>query len=517
MTTLPSGTIDKLRTGAHNPVGEHRTALVQVTDIVPVDLDEKALWPKHGFYIKLSDCTDSVYASLPADQSDLVLSNKIQLGQFINLDRLEPALPVPVIVGCKPLPGRHPLVATPDPVRSSCRSLRRGSWGNEPGQGLSQTRPVKLDFEERTPAKDANNNMKMVRKSCVIPKSTRSKSVDRRGAARVPKSPFVDDKSSVASTPKSIKTIESENESNCSSVVTRRNKICAQDVSTPASRAVKRLDISSSSSSLFSDENDKNGSVLMCKNKLINSPYETDSSNKKGSGPHLSLPGKLSTLGKEAIQQREAAQKAAHKALRDMTATDNVVRILKLFSELNRVAKPDNPSRCFEQFLSFHQETLQAIKDIETIQAATSMATNPSATSNPPDSNSILQEIPHNSNKTPAKKRPINPHPKPINPIQNNNHNNDNNHLESCLRNVKEIEREAGSWFVEFLDRAVEAGLKKSNGSNPTRKEVGGCVCAQSLMLRVVNWIEMEQKIRAHPRANQIARKLRIKAKNPAN
>jgi Plant protein of unknown function (DUF936) len=182
-----------MKSGAHNPIGDHRTALLQVTDIVPVDLDEKALWPKHGFYLKLSDSTDSVYTSLPAHQSDLVMSNKIQLGQFINLDRLEPALPVPVIAGCRPLPGRHPLVSTPDPVRMSSRIQRRCSWDPLPGEGLGQIgtlKPGTLDFGEKTPAKDFS---KVLRKSCVIPKMvpSRSKSVIDR-AARVPRSPFPD-------------------------------------------------------------------------------------------------------------------------------------------------------------------------------------------------------------------------------------------------------------------------------------------------------------------------------------
>lgn len=196
MTSLAPGIVKKLldgmKYGAQNPVGDHRTALLQVTDIVPVDLDEKALWPKHGFYIKLSDSTDSVYTSLPADQSDLVMSNKIQLGQFINLDRLEPGLPVPVIAGCRPLPGRHPLVGTPDPVRTSCRIQRRGSWDSLPGEGLGQigsVKPSTLDFGEKTPAKDFSK----MRRSCVIPKMvpSRSKSVTDRGA-RVTKSPFPD-------------------------------------------------------------------------------------------------------------------------------------------------------------------------------------------------------------------------------------------------------------------------------------------------------------------------------------
>ncbi|KAJ4818088.1 dicer-like protein (DUF936) [Rhynchospora pubera] len=557
MTSLAPGIVKKLldgmKSGVPNPMGDHRTALLQVTDIVPVDLDEKALWPKHGFYVKLSDSTDSVYTSLPADQSDLVMSNKIQLGQFINLDRLEPGLPVPVIAGCRPLPGRHPLVGTPDPVRKSGRIQRRGSWDPQPGESLGQIGPVKpatLDFGERTPAKDLS---KVLRKSCVIPKMVpaRSKSVTDRGA-RVPRSPFFDDKSSVASTPGpgSVKRAEkspkaysfADNlENDSASVVMHKNKLCSKVnsvTSTPVSR-IKRADTSSNflfsdekDRDLFSDEKEKDtsGSIKRCKS-LFSAQSDSDYSSPSkqvGSGTRLSLPGKLSTLGKDAIQKRDAAQKAAHKALRDASATENVVRILKMLSDVNRSANPDNPSQCFEKFLSFHEETVQAIKDIETIQAATSMSTNSKATKkNPSDlDSSILQEIAQNT-RTPGKRKPgSKPANVPGTPDTNRafglnqkSGSAADNVSETSLKMVREIQEEAGSWFVDFLEVALESGLKKAG---QTKKGSGSNVCPQSVMLRVVNWIEMEQKSDdgkrrhvVHPKASQIARKLRIRAKNP--
>lgn len=86
MATLAPGILMKLLNGMNTgvkPTNEHRNSLLQVTDIVPADLDEKNLWPKHGFYIKISDSSHSIYASLPTEQDDFVLSNKMQLGQFI--------------------------------------------------------------------------------------------------------------------------------------------------------------------------------------------------------------------------------------------------------------------------------------------------------------------------------------------------------------------------------------------------------------------------------------------------
>lgn len=82
----------------------------------------------------------------------------------------------------------------------------------------------------------------------------------------------------------------------------------------------------------------------------------------------------------------------------------------------------------------------------------------------------------------------------------------------------KQIEAEAGKWFMEFLERTLEVGFKKSKGGSndgDNKKAV-----PQSLILKVINWVEVEQcdnskQQTVHPKAAQIARKLRIKMKNP--
>ena len=183
MATLAPGILMKLLDGMNTgmkPTSEHRNSLLQVTDIVPADLDEKNLWPSHGFYIKVSDSSHSIYVSLPSEQDDFVLSNKMQLGQFIYVDRLEPGSPVPVIKGAKPIPGRHPFVGTPEPLmglrekgeprsssKLSAQTHRRGSWGTGGTEGVSVSspmvfKPVNLDFDQCTPVKErASNNFPM--------------------------------------------------------------------------------------------------------------------------------------------------------------------------------------------------------------------------------------------------------------------------------------------------------------------------------------------------------------------
>jgi hypothetical protein len=60
----------------------------------------------------------------------------------------------------------------------------------------------------------------------------------------------------------------------------------------------------------------------------------TSSKKRPATAARVPVLGKLSLLGKDAIEQREQAQKVALEAQRNASATDNVARIYKLFSEL---------------------------------------------------------------------------------------------------------------------------------------------------------------------------------------
>ncbi|CAO2174303.1 unnamed protein product [Urochloa humidicola] len=552
MATLSSGVLlkllDGMKSGAAKPVGEHRTAVLQVTDIVPAELDEKDLFPKHGkFYVKVSDASHSIYATLPLAQADLVLSNKLHLGQFVHVDRLDPASPVPVIVGAKPLPGRHPLVVgTPDPAaRAKTSAPRRGSWG--PEQNPASIKPTTLNFDgaktpvkerpalstparERTgavtpvrergvaatparergvPASPALSTASVRKSSSVLPRLlTRSRSfvADREQHPKIPKSPFPTEKSSVS--------------------------YCT------ASRVTRRVAKEEEPSSPSSDD------------ELASSA--TSSKKRPSTAARVPVPGKLSLLGKDAIEQREKAQKAALEALRNASATDNVVRIYKIFSELSKTARPDTPASCFDSFLSFHQEAVQAVTDIEAIQAATSMAAAVASDEQPEDVPLVLQEIAQNRSKS------VSFAPGTLDPREDDGggktvrsstasrkclamdkigEDGGDEKRSSCsapppahsalgtsLKLAKQILAEAGSWFMEFLEASLETGLKKKSKASAMgdgRKQSSSS-CPQALMLRVINWVEMEQsggesssRKPAHPRAAAIARKLRIKAKNP--
>lgn len=117
MATLSPGIIQKLIDAMNSGkklFREGRAALLQVIEILPVGLDDKDLWPKGGFHIKVSDSSQAIYTCLPANQDVLILSNKLRLGQFIQVDGFESGDSVPILQGINLFTGRHALVGSPE-------------------------------------------------------------------------------------------------------------------------------------------------------------------------------------------------------------------------------------------------------------------------------------------------------------------------------------------------------------------------------------------------------------------
>ncbi|GJW10645.1 hypothetical protein Tco_1576472, partial [Tanacetum coccineum] len=137
MANLTPGVLLKLLQHMNTDVkvsgSEHRSSLLQVISIVPALSGDQLFQNHQGFYLKVSDSSHATYVSLPDENVDLILSDKIQLGQYVHVDRLESATPVPILHGVRPVPGgRHPCVGTPQDIVAthSLGFLNNGSSSN---------------------------------------------------------------------------------------------------------------------------------------------------------------------------------------------------------------------------------------------------------------------------------------------------------------------------------------------------------------------------------------------------
>ncbi|XP_042503010.1 flocculation protein FLO11 [Macadamia integrifolia] len=129
MASLTPGILLKLLQSINSDTkvaGEHRSVLLQVIGIVPA-LAGSDLWPNHGFYVQLSDSANSTYVSLSDRDIDLILTNRLQLGQLVYVDRLVfDSPPVPRVSGIRPIAGRHPFVGSPEPLIARISPSKRG-------------------------------------------------------------------------------------------------------------------------------------------------------------------------------------------------------------------------------------------------------------------------------------------------------------------------------------------------------------------------------------------------------
>ncbi|KAF9595248.1 hypothetical protein IFM89_038251 [Coptis chinensis] len=121
MATLTPGVLTKLIANSKNRSikvlqSQHRSALLQVIEILPslVNNEKTDPWKNKGFYLKVSDSLNSTYVSV-TDKEDieLVFNNKIQLGQFIYVNRFELGTPFPVLRGVKVVNNKCACVGDP--------------------------------------------------------------------------------------------------------------------------------------------------------------------------------------------------------------------------------------------------------------------------------------------------------------------------------------------------------------------------------------------------------------------
>uniref|UniRef100_A0A804QCS5 Uncharacterized protein n=1 Tax=Zea mays TaxID=4577 RepID=A0A804QCS5_MAIZE len=132
-------------------------------------------------------CKSRRRASLLApseEQHDLILSDKIQLGQFIHVDRLEAATPVPILRGVRPVPGRHACVGTPEDLVVTSSSSFHGSKKAQPSNGTNDASILSLE-KETSKLEKINASRKLTGTENKKPMLTKSNSSLSRQALNV--------------------------------------------------------------------------------------------------------------------------------------------------------------------------------------------------------------------------------------------------------------------------------------------------------------------------------------------
>lgn len=445
MASLKPGILLKLLQNVDNKdakvVGEHRSALLQVIGIVP-SLDDDP-WKSRGFYLRVSDSVHSAYLSVLDEDVELILSDKIQLGQFIHVTRLNSGSPVPVLCGLKPVPKRRPCIGEPkDLISGDVLTVRKNMDSKRVKKkvGLDKKSSVKENLKGKLNGVLESEGVKSRRLSLSNGKAgglevrrlsldsmrkgwdrspggngsvvSVSKSKSKEGSLGLDSSRSPAGNNGVASVsnlkPKHVSLVSDSVKSiACDRGVTSVSKSKSKDGSSGLESVLP------GNKSFSEDSTSKNSSIspLKSKNetvspKLITKPPRKDlkSSNNETLSAHLkkvdlsfgnwsdskisskSVPPTIHNLGKEVRTYRNISFLSAAHAMEDAAAADGVIRCMSMFAELCESSENDSAGQLVEQFLNLHGNMQNAAAMIEALVETRTLEakSNKSCSSQPP-------------------------------------------------------------------------------------------------------------------------------------
>ncbi|KAK4414387.1 hypothetical protein Salat_2851700 [Sesamum alatum] len=343
MASLTPGTLDKLLQNVGNKdfkvAGDHRSALLQVISIVPSLEDDP--WKSRGYFLRVSDSVHSAYVSVSDEDVELILSDKIQLGQFIHVTLLDSGSPVPVLRGLKPIPKRRPCVGEPKDLISSdflnskkvkSKVKVKKVMGNEEGN----VRRISLGNGKVGGLESRRLSLDSARKGW-------DRSPQSRNGGRDEKSKSKDNVSRMVCvvTNKVFPHDRSPKGSSISPLTSKNVIVSPNHLSKPIIKNLK-----SSDDGIFPNHFHK---VALSAKNWSDSKILWNS-----------LPSGICDLGKEVTSYRNVSFVSAIRALEEVSVYDGVLRCTSMFAELRESSQKEASGPLVEQFLKLHESMKKA-------------------------------------------------------------------------------------------------------------------------------------------------------------
>ncbi|KAL0379956.1 UNVERIFIED_CONTAM: hypothetical protein Sangu_0059900 [Sesamum angustifolium] len=527
MASLTPGTLDKLLQNVGNKdfkvAGEHRSALLQasvtiltckkdslfllkVISIVPSLEDDP--WKSRGYFLRVSDSVHSAYVSVSDEDVELILSDKIQLGQFIHVTWLDSGSPVPVLRGLKPIPKRRPCVGEPKDLISSdflnskkveAKVKSKGKVKKVVGNEEGNVRRISLGNGKVGGLESRRLSLDSSRKGW-------DRSPQSRNVSRDEKSKSKDNLSSVISVvTNKVFPHDSPKGSSISPLTSKNIIVSPNHLSKPIIKNLK-----SSDDGIFPSHFNK--VALSAKNwsdsKILWS----------------SLPSTIYDLGKEVRSYRNVSFVSAVRALEEVSVYDGVLRCMSMFAELRESSQKEASGPLVEQFLKLHESMKKAAIVVSSlINTKTSDARDSnncssrfsesgkclsSARNHSPDNKK--NSINHASSKSVPKVKELSSHSRQhLSNTKGTNAGQETWSEGSGWRHVADLAQKllfsSRAWFLDYLEDSLDNGFRLKS------KEDTSQITALLGQLKMVNqWLDeaFQEDGRADERIERLKKKL---------
>ncbi|KDP20372.1 hypothetical protein JCGZ_05255 [Jatropha curcas] len=349
MAFLTPGVLSKLLENAGNKdvsvTGEHRSALLQVVEILPSLAGAEDPWQSTGFFLKVSDSLHSAYVSIPDEDMDLIYSDKIQLGQFVYISRLDWGSPVPVLRGLKPVPRRRPCVGNPKdlvssdllPIKANVNvNLSKEKKGSK-NESLTKTKKRAVDskVEGLEMRRLSLDSARRIWDQTPTPKSSSHTNLSLKSSnsnVHLDKKASPKNDSTLKRPTLCVSPLKSKNQQSSPKVPAKPLK---NDFKSAADRTIPSCLVKVPTSSKTWSEQEQRISWNV-------------------------LPPTIQNLGKETVHHRNVAFLAAVSAVEEASVAENVIRCMQEFAELCKSPENIYSGSLVEQYLDLHQNMQKA-------------------------------------------------------------------------------------------------------------------------------------------------------------
>ncbi|CAL9084626.1 unnamed protein product [Musa textilis] len=507
-------------------------AVLQITGIVPA-VAGPDLCPDKGFYIKVSDSSHSIYVSLPADLNDLILADRLQLGQLIQVRRLEPASPVPVLRDFRLLAGRHPCLhdtvdlicaapaasssATPPlpPPEKKKRQLHSrthssvGDRISEAGMSSPSFAPSPTNRAAKRRERRSSDVLHELQKFTVpcMDEDTYESDDSRFSCTSSPASSRFSYASSSFSSP-SPSTAKARKSWHASGRITewRREakptaRLMPKDDAPDCQRNTeKALKVLGNSGKWKLPDSDK-----AC-TEISSTTTTTSFCSSDGGVLWTSLPPNLMRHGKEVLRQRDSSLQAGIDALLEASAADKLIECLRqmscvllgicsTYSELQS-DKDGDPQLVVNRFLNFHQTLAQARLIAQSLERSTQLS---SCNCNPASARSVGKVAAERKScatswikaalesglvRFPTQVKAL-PETSEAPPSHGGRTKTSLAKGSSLLLASNTLQHEYNRWFLRYIDKFLDS-IQSQTGYDGCELEVAGLLCQ---LKRVDDWL----------------------------
>ncbi|KAE8675300.1 proteasome subunit alpha type-6 isoform 1 [Hibiscus syriacus] len=459
MASLTPGVLLKLLQSMNSNVkvrGEYRSVLLQVISIVPA-LTGSELWPNQGFFIKVSDSSHSTYVSLSQEDNELILNNKLQLGQYFYVERVESGTPVPILVGVRPVPGRNPFIGNPKDLMQMLVPSEIPVSIDKEANSISSKAKEPVDAREESPRKkivikEEKTSVASRYMQGVLPSNLKASLPDSNSNSNVKSS---ENENGGAGKKAKSKQQEPKGQTRPASPSRGRSEAPVSKPEVVASNTKETMVLPKSASlKLSSSKHEQTNSNCSQNNKEKSTLVETGSWN--------SLPASLLKSGKEILRRRNLASLVAAEAQREASMAANLVKCLSMFSDLCSATSPENPHLSLAKFFALQQ-----------------LIDQPSVTTHKdkhPQSSDFPSMI---DTDNPNKKKGLIHEKRSLKSTKSSVQLSGAEKLEWAkgdgAKDIKELREtlvhETRTWFLKFLEAALDVGFR--NGSEEKKVKTG--------------------------------------------